>query len=160
MRSFAAVVSGSFLAATNLTGCAGLQTIETKSLKCGDVQDTKYSIPTTRSPYILDIQFKLACDAGHKGVEISMKNHPWGGVGKTMGNIVGRDAPNYEYIPCANTSDLKAKWDNMDEYDHFANLGRDISDINNVQIDMRFREDYRLRYYMLTSAKNICSAAL
>lgn len=166
MRNLLSVSASVLFAATMsaMSGCAMMGVPETApatpSLKCGDIKDTQYNIPTTTKPAVVDIQFKLACEPGKKGVEISLKNHPWGGVGKTMPNSIGKDSPNYEYIPCdPQNVDLKAKWKDMEDYSDFASRGRDIKDINNVQIDMRFRQDYALRHYMLYSARNICQAA-
>ena len=164
MRSSVSVPISMLFAATiasSLGGCAALvmQAPEAPVLKCGDTKLTQYLIPTTQKPVPVDVHFTMACFGDRKGVEISLQNHPWGGVGKTMPMSIGKEAPHYEYIPCANNDELKEKWKDMENYEDFANKGREITDIKNVQIDSRFQNDYRLRRYMLQSAKNICAAS-
>ncbi len=159
MRSYLSV--SAYLCLSSLfSACAILPAAESNILQCGESKDTPYSIPTNRGPFPINVQFKMACHADKKGVEVSIKNHPWGGVGKTMPISVGPEAPDYEYIPCAGNKEadaiLKIKWDDFESYEHFANKGRDIEDIHHVGIDMRFREDYMLRHYVLNSAKNMC----
>lgn len=155
-------VSASLLLTTALGGCAVMHQPEVAALKCGETKTAKYSIPTRKQPVLIDVDFKRSCEADKNGVESSLKGHPWGGVGKTMPMSVGAHAPHYEYIPCGDTKadqvELKKKWDDFENYEHYADKGRDIEDIRDVQIDMRFREDYALRHYMLNSAKNLCSA--
>lgn len=138
------------------SGCAVLPVPEASALKCGETKATTHQIPTQRGNIPVAVTFKMSCDNGQKGIEVSLKGHPWGGVGKTLPMSVGKQAPDYEYIPCDNGKDLKAKWDDLEGIDAFADRGREIVDIQDVYIDMRFRQDYALRYYMLNSAKNMC----
>lgn len=149
----------SLLFAAAVGGCAVMPTPENVALKCSDSIKTQHLIPTVTKPFPVNMEFVMACFGDKRGVEILMENHPYGGVGMTMSQTVGKEAPRYEYIPCENNAELKAKWADMEEYSDFANKGRDIQDIRDVQIDMRFREDYRLRHYMLHTAANICKSA-
>jgi hypothetical protein len=161
MRSYFSI-SASICVSTLLGACTIFPTPEAHTLSCDETKDTIYQIPTNRGPTPVDIQFKMACNADKKGVEVNIKNHPWGDVGKTMVNSVGEKAPRYEYIPCGGSKEadsiLKSKWDEFESIEYFADRGRDIEDIRHVDIDMRFRQDYALRYYLLNSAKNMCFA--
>ena len=126
-----------------LSACALMPAPETQGLQCGEAKDTIYQIPTNRGGVPVNVQFKMACKGDVKGVEVSIKNHPWGGVRKTMPRFVGDKAPDYEYIPCGGSQEadtiLKNKWSDFESYEHFADRGRDIEDIRYVEIDMRFR---------------------
>jgi hypothetical protein len=147
-----------------LSGCVTMPVADTETapLKCGESKSTIYQIPIVRQPIPVDLHFKMSCEGGQKGIEFGMENHPWGGFGKTMPRSIGDDAPRYEYIPCpingVFSNDLQKKWNDLNNYEHFSNIGRDIQDIRSIPLEARVREDYNLRLSVLQSAKNLCLA--